>query len=296
MISDNNLGKKWRLVKGEMQTPVLAHIHVPKCAGTSFRLLLDDLFPAEHLQLYFEPGSDRSLPTTFVYSDAQIARYLESSSIKAFSSHHVRRFPNPLVGRSIYYVSFLRNPLQQFISYLKFTRQVFGEITDPVLLSHLPPNMPQLSLRESARWLIGQRIGRFLNFRENYTTNFFARYEVQSRYGFRYTDWRYHRIREEVARSVLHRFFFVGIAEKMDESWYLLRRKLAYNGVPTKDLPMRLDNASTDENEDLSWLSHKDEIGRQVLGSMQEDQRLYLWALKRFQAQSAEEQSRARLR
>jgi hypothetical protein len=279
-----------------LRIPVLAHIHVPKCAGTSFRLLLDDLFPAGHLQLYFEPGSKRTLSTTFVYSDAQIEGYLESNSVKAFSSHHVRRFPNALAGRPLYYVTFLRDPVQQFVSYLNFTRQVFRDITDPVLLSHLPPNMPELSLRESARWLVQQNTDKFLNFRENYTTNFFAHYEVLSRYGFEYTDWRYRGIRQQVARNVLRKFFFVGIAEQMDESLYLLRQKLASKGIQTDDLPMRRDNASENRNEDLSWLDNEDEIGCKVLGSLREDQRLYYWASRRFQLQLAKERPKIPLR
>jgi hypothetical protein len=148
--------------------------------------------------------------------------------------------------------------------------------------------MPELSLRDSARWLIQQSTDKFLNFRENYTTNFFARYEVQCRYGFEYADRRYWRIRQRVARNVLRNFFFVGIVEQMDESLRLLRQKLVDNEIPTNDLPMRRDNISGNPSEDLSWLNERDEVGCGVLRSMQEDQRLYRWARKRFQKQLAE--------
>jgi len=279
-----------------MGAPVLAHIHVPKCAGTSFRYLLNDVFPKGHLNLYFEPGTGRSLPTTFVYSDAEIAAFTAADSVKAFSSHFVRRFPGSLSGRPAYYVTFLRDPVRQFISYLGFTRQEFHNIVDPDLLSHLPPNMPELSLRDCARWLIQQNTDKFLNFRENYTTNFFARYEAQSRYGFDYCDRRYRGTRLYVARQVLRRFLFVGICEQMDDSWLLLRHKLASLGVSTSPLPMRRDNASEERNEDLSWLGTHDEVGREVLDSMREDLSLYRWARRRFHRQFATEMQSVAIR
>ena len=187
--------------------PVLAHIHVPKCAGTSFRRALDEVFHRGHLHLYFETGTERSLPTSFVYSTEQISRLIESDNVAAFSSHFVRRFQATSAGRDLYYVTFLRQPVEQFLSYLSFTRCVFGHISDPDLLSHLPPRMPELSLRECARWLLRHDTKKFINFRENYVTNFFARYEVQERYGFCYTDPAYRIVRLHLARNVLRRFF-----------------------------------------------------------------------------------------
>jgi hypothetical protein len=155
------------MTKTKPTEPVLAHIHVPKCAGTSFRLLLDDIFTDRHLHLYSEPGTNRSLPTTFVYSEAQLGEFVEPSSTKALSSHFIRRFPNVINGRPILYVTFLRDPVQQFISYLSYTRQVFRHIQDPELLSHLPPNMADRSLRDCADWLLKQDSRTFRNFREN---------------------------------------------------------------------------------------------------------------------------------
>src|ERR1022692_2209962 len=50
-------------------TPVLAHIHVPKCAGTSFRALLERHFGPRQLGLYVND-------TYFAYGDEALRSYL----------------------------------------------------------------------------------------------------------------------------------------------------------------------------------------------------------------------------
>jgi hypothetical protein len=274
--------------------PLVAHIHVPKCAGTSVRLLFDELFPGGHLHLYFKPGTTRSLPTTFVYENSQIAELVAPSSVSAFSSHNVRRFPSSSAGRPIHYVTFLRDPVQQFLSYLKFTRRIFAHIDEPILLSHLPPNLPDLSLREAARWLLQNDSSGFINFRENYTTNFLAREHVKTRYGFDYDDWRYRGIRQVVARNILRQFLFVGLTERMDESMSLLRRKMASLGIAVPSLPMRRDNVSEPLQEDVSWINKGDQVGSQLLNSLREDRRLYRWVSRRFLNQLQQSRSTGR--
>src|SRR5262249_10189049 len=71
----------------EASLPVLAHIHIPKCAGTSFRILLERYFGPRHLRLYIDD-------TYFVYrEDALRNCLLRDPEPRAFSSHHVRTFP-----------------------------------------------------------------------------------------------------------------------------------------------------------------------------------------------------------
>ncbi len=257
--------------------PVFAHIHVPKCAGSSVRRLLDTAWGDSHVHLYV-PG-----PTTFIYDEAQLATHLQPSSVKAFSSHFVRRFLPEVGGRPMLYATFLRNPLEQWISYLTYTRKVYDRIPDPVLLQHLPPDMPGRSLRDCAQWLLSRNTETFTNFRENYVTNFFARYEVAAQHGFDYADPRYRRMRLRVARQALRRFFFVGITEDLEASLWLLRRKLAGTGLDIPALPVPAENSSHEQRDDLSWLSTKDPVGRQCLASLREDRQLYRWARTRWQ-------------
>ena len=74
---------------------------------------------------------------------------MRDPSIKAFSSHFVRRFPPVLTERPVQYVTFLRNPIEQFISYITYTRKHYAAIKDLVLLDHLPPQMPGLSIEKA---------------------------------------------------------------------------------------------------------------------------------------------------
>ncbi len=267
----------------EPDEPILGHIHVPKCAGTSVRVVLDEIWGDDHIFLYVDG------PTTFVYSRAELEDALHGPTVKAFSSHFVRTFPKQILGRSIFYVTFLRDPLEQWISYLTYTRKVYRHIADQVLLKHLPPDMPNLSLRECAEWLLAQSSTTFLNFRENYTTNFFARYTVADAYGYDYADPRYRAIRLPAARQTLGEFFFVGIAESLEDSLRLLRRKLAGSSLAMPEIPVPALNLSHEARDDLSWLTPSDPLGRRCLESLREDLALYRWARARFERELAEE-------
>lgn len=262
--------------------PVLAHIHVPKTAGTSFRKALDTTFsPDAHLQLYFDND------TEFVYENEELGRFLRVPLVKAFSSHFVRRFPAELAQRPLHYVTFLRDPIQQFLSYLTYTRKHYGVIPDPVLLEHLPPDMPNRSIRECARWILAGDPAVFRNFRENYVTNFFARYSARETTGLTYADARYRATRLDTAREVLSKFLLVGISERMDESWHLLRWKAREVGILLPELNIGHENTSSDLRGDLSWIHPEDSVGRQLLDSVREDQQLYNWGVARFQNQLA---------
>ncbi|MDQ6676878.1 MAG: hypothetical protein M3Z09_06240 [Acidobacteriota bacterium] len=262
------------------RTPVLAHIHVPKSSGSSLRKALDTTFSqAAHLWLYFDHDTD------FVYHDDQIADLVTEPSVRAFSSHFVRRFPPELAQRRMHYVTFLREPVQQFISYITYTKKHYAAIKHPVLLSQLPPDMPNLSIQECARWILaGDQTG-FRNFRENYATNFFARYTVLESSGFSYSDARYRAIRLDAAREVLNKFLFTGISERMDESWRLLRSKAAAAGIWLPDMGITHENVSAEMRDGLSWVSMDDSVGRALLTSVAEDQQLYRWAVDRFDEQ-----------
>jgi hypothetical protein len=185
-------------------TPVLAHIHVPKCAGTSFRALLERHFGPRQLGLYVND-------TYFAYGDEALRSYLlQDPEIRGFSSHHVRVFPRWLAGREMLYVTFLRDPIQQFVSYMTHIKRHYSEITSESLVEAVPPDAPQRTLREFARWLLTQ--DRDIPFRENHNVNFFARHSAPAA-----PD------RLEAAKAALDGFFFVGITERIEESMRKLR-------------------------------------------------------------------------
>ena len=133
----------------------------------------------------------------------------------------MRTFPDRVDGRDVLYVTFLRNPIDQFISYITHIKKNYHVIVDKPLLSALPPDPTQMSVREIARWLL--TCEQEVNFHENYTVNFFARYSVPGETGPFRKDKKYVKRRLSAAMGILDRFFFVGIAEQMDLSVALLR-------------------------------------------------------------------------
>lgn len=245
------------------EVPVLAHIHIPKCAGTSFRVLLQRHLRAGHLPLYVDD-------TYFVYGEETLRDYLlRDPDMRGFSSHHVRTFPRWLAGREMLYVTFLRDPIQQFVSYMTHIRKHYAAITAVSLLEAVPPDAPQLPLREFARWLLTQ--DRDIPFRENHNVNFFSRHSAPAA-----TD------RLAAAKAALEKFFFVGITERMEQSMRKLRALALEAGLdfPPGELPV--ENISSELRDDLRWIHPGDEVGSLLLRSVEQDRQLYDWAAARL--------------
>jgi hypothetical protein len=243
--------------------PLLAHIHLPKCAGTSVRVLLETYFGPRHLSLYVDD-------TYFVYSDGVIRNYLlQNSGIQAISSHHVRVFPRWLAGREMFYVTFLRDPIQQFVSYMTHIKKYYSTLTSASLLEAVPPDAPQLTLREFARWLLTN--DRDIPFRENHNVNFFARHSSPAA-----TD------RLAAAKAALGEFLFVGIAERMEESISRLRARAQETGLEFPPGSVPFENTSAEYRDDLSWINPDDEVGALLMRSVDEDRQLYEWAWERL--------------
>ena len=245
--------------------PVLAHIHVPKCAGTSFRVLLERYFGPRHLRLYVDD-------TYFVYGEETLRSYLmQEPEIVSLSSHHLRSFPCWVAGREMLYVTFLRDPIEQFVSYMTHIRKLYATLTSKSLLEAVPPDAPHLTLREFARWLLTQ--DRDIPFRENHNVNFFARHSSPAA-----TD------RLEAAKTTLAGFFFVGISERMEESVARLRAKVQAAGLDFPPGPVPCENTSSEYRDGLSWIHPGDEVGSLLLRSVEKDRQLYNWAVARFDA------------
>jgi hypothetical protein len=247
--------------------PVLAHVHVPKCAGTAFRVLLEGYFGPRHLRLYTDD-------LYFVYSDDALRNcLLRDPPPRAFSSHHVRTFPRWLGGREMLYLTFLRDPVQQLVSYMTHIRKHYAGITSQTLLEAVPPNAPRLTLREFARWLVTQ--DRDVPFRENHNVNFFGRHNAPP--GANHL---------EAAKSALSAFFFVGISDRMEKSMGKLRALMQTAGLGFPPGPVPMVNTSGEFRDDLSWIDPTDEVGSLLLRSVEQDQQLYDWAVARLESAS----------
>jgi sulfotransferase famil protein len=253
---------------GGMQTaeepaPVLAHIHVPKCAGTSLRNLLERHLGTKHMRLYVDD-------TYFVYADSEVRiSLLSDPHMRAFSSHHVRRFPPWLAGHRMLYVTFLRDPVEQFVSYMTHIKKHYAGITAQSLLEAVPPDTPRLGLRDFAKWLLTNE--RDVPFRENHNVNFFARHTAPNA-----AD------RLHAAKNALEGFLFVGITECMDESMRQLRALAESAGLDFPADAIAVENTSNELRDDLSWIHPSDEVGSLLLRSVELDRQLYDWAAARL--------------
>ena len=243
---------------------VLAHVHVPKCAGTSFRALLEKQLGPRHLSLYVND-------TYFTYGNEVLRSYLlHDPEIRAMSSHHIRVFPHWLAGREMLYVTFLRDPIQQFVSYMTHIKKYYARITAKSLLQAVPPDAPHLALRDFARWPLTQE--RDIPFRENHNVNFFARHSAPQAVD-----------RLAAAQTALEGFFFVGITERMEESMQKLRALVANAGLEFPPDPLPVENISADYRDDLNWINPDDEVGSMLFRSVEKDRQLYDWAVARFE-------------
>jgi hypothetical protein len=198
----------------------------------------------------------------------------------------VLTFPPYLAGRRIFYFTILRNPVQQFISYLTFVKKAYHRLKqDPNLLSCFPPDPPSLSLREFAYWVLTQDRDD-IPFHENYTVNFLARQVYRSLQGSaeRFDRSAYRAARLSLAKSVLDQFVYVGLTERMGESIEELRRVVGYLGVEIPPADIGQENVSAELRDDLSWTHPDDEVGALLHKSQEEDRQLYDWAAERFAA------------
>jgi len=256
--------------------PILVHIHIPKTGGTSIASLLQRAGQS-HAKLYVND-------THFVYSKESIRSViLGEPEIKYISSHHILTFPPFLGGRRLFYFTILREPIQQFISYLTFIKKVYKDQTSPSLLACLPPDPPSMSLREFARWLLVEHPYE-APFQENYAVNFLARQTYLALHGAHRASDRSHYIsaRLTLAKAILNQFAFVGLMEQMEESIAELRSVLEYLGLEIPPGPLGMENTSGEFRDDLIWLDPNDEVGGLLYRSLEEDRKLYQWAVERF--------------
>ena len=249
--------------------PVILHIHVPKCGGTAFRNFLKDHYGSAHLSLY---PSDK----VFIFTEKELVRYLVERSIRSISTHLVRTFPERLAGRDLLYITFLRNPIDQFISNITYVKKNFQDLRhDQPLMACFPPDVTSLSIREIAHWILTRDAE--VNFQENFTVNFFSRYTLcDSPNGLDMAQYRKQRL--ATAKKVLEDFLFVGLADDMNRSISVLRKRVEAANLPFPPGKVPFENMSLDFRGDLSWINFDDEVGSLLLDSVREDQQLYDWA------------------
>ena len=253
---------------------VLVYIHIPKCGGTSFRNMLARQLGRHHLNLYVDD-------TDFVYSESVLTDLLSDTGVWSLSSHFIYSFPPVLAGRPVYYATFLRHPVGQFLSYRNYICKVFRALKDSRLLARLPPRADELSSREFARWVLTESPP-IAPFRENFTVNHLTKHVSNN---ISTTGPESRRSRLQAAQEILQEFLFVGITEELSVSFGRFVDVAVKRGFPLWHDSVPVDNAAREYTDDISWLNPEDEIGSLLLASMEEDLALYHWA-KGFAATS----------
>ena len=268
------------------QDPILVHVHIPKCAGTSLGAVLRASFPGRHLDVY-APFTD------LVYTPDQLSRLLrDNPQLVSIASHAIRVYPSLINGRTALYVCFLRDPVEQFLSYLTYIKKQYSTLSPPHRLV-VPPKCDRLSMRRIAEWLVTHSDD--VPFRQNYTIRFLTErlflQQVEplpnSPLHLSLTSF-YEKINLDLAMSVLERFLFVGIVDQMETSLHVLQQKLAPYGLVLETTTVPMDNVSRDYREDLGWMTESDRVGKLVLDSLADDIRLYEHIRRSF-ARMAEE-------
>lgn len=267
--------------------PLFVHVHVHKCAGTAFNDLIRRSFAPLHLDAYIA----NPFPS---YTPQELSEKVSSwSRCRSIASHSIRIFPEMIADRPALYVTFLREPVDWFVSYLTYARAHFGEL-GPEHQGTFPEDATTMPLGD----LAAAMIERFHRRPPPYCT--FIRYFAESTLRHRLADlmpipaWdepltglpaqllMEHGL--EMAKRILDRFFFVGIVEQMDLSLQRLRARLEPTGLQLLDEPAPTLNVTRQCRDDLAWASPEHPTGQTLRELLHDDLALYNWARERLMA------------
>lgn len=263
---------------------LLVHVHVPKCGGTSVWMWLAAAHPSGHGNLYprQHPG--------YVFDEARLrALGTGDPKLRSMSTHNIRTFAPVVCGRNMRYFTFLRDPVQHFISYFRYIKQIYAE-TDAEMRAGFPENFPSISSRDYAAWLLEAE--RDVPFRSGYQTDFFASYVWRRLNGrgpdanapafprWEPEDWAdYRRERLAVAKLTLRSFAAVGVLERLHAGLTVVRersRAWGFSLPPPDEVPF--ENATEEPADDVSWLVESDPVGRAYVAALADDRELHAFA------------------
>jgi len=264
---------------------LLVHVHIEKTAGTALADWFRHTQPGGHGLIYPRVSSS-------FYLDESALRqvgFIAETRVRSVSSHYFRVFPERALGRRMRYVTLLREPLSQYLSFCNYERQLYPTITDPGKLAELPPNAHQLSAREFTEWLLDQPDD--IPFRENYQTNYLTSYVWRTASGrgpqpgtvkarWDDADWSAYRSeRVELGKRVLRDFAAVGVVERMHDSLSLWSKRAATWGIELGPLDqVERVNVTPELQQDLRWIDRADSVGRRLLEALEDDRELHAFA------------------
>jgi|GEM_PF-5158207 hypothetical protein len=255
---------------------LLVFVHIEKCAGTAVNTWLS--LSHRYGNLYVKTSN---VPVTSLRWTDISPTDLSDTQLRSVASHHLRTYPESIHGRTLRYVTVLREPILRWISFVRFFALLKTNEGEP--LRHL---------REYAEWLLEQPAEETLS-QINGQTNFIAEHEW-----FRLNsadavaiDWksqpdlfeRYRRERLALAIQMLDRFDVVGTVERLDDFTRLLQaraRPWEMSLIPIDGINPTL--VTEAPPVDASWITLDDSVGRRLLEAFAEDFALYRRAQERL--------------
>jgi hypothetical protein len=249
--------------RGEPDSPLILHCHIPKTAGTTVSAGLRKSFDLFHFHHWHPDPFYILTPEVLVNLLGMIP------TLKSITSHHLRRFPLSINGRQTFLITFLRKPEDTFISLLKHVQRHFSSLPKEVRVSW-PLDTPRLTLRELASQYLEQAAASQDLCPQ---TRFLCNAEAAAEFGL--CDGNDYGVDSyEMARLILNEFHFVGIVEEMKKSLEVLADRLWQYGVRVYfDLNLKLNTGGGQPRP--TWLTPDDEVGRRVLETSKTDNLLH---------------------
>lgn len=243
--------------------PLILHSHIPKTAGTTVSEGFRTTFEFFHIH-HYHPD-----PFYILTRDTLETLLDIYPELRSITSHHLRSFPLNVAGRPTFLVTFLRKPEDAFISQLRYVQRKFWSLPEP-MRALWPKATPQLTLRELARQYLDQeRVTQDLCPQ----TRFICNPDAGESFGL--SDGNRKGLNSyEMAHQILTRFHFVGVVEEMKKSLEVLTDRLRQWGTRVYFEHNLKVNTSPDVSS-LEWLTPKDEVGRRVLATSENDRLLH---------------------
>ncbi|MFA7554984.1 MAG: sulfotransferase family 2 domain-containing protein [Spongiibacteraceae bacterium] len=108
----------------------LIFLHIPKTAGTSFRLAANDIFNQDAVWLDYGPESESTTPevmaTVHGGSKESLLKQLKENKVKFYSGHFTVEDYLSLFGRQARWCTFFRDPVQRVLSDYKHVVRNYG--------------------------------------------------------------------------------------------------------------------------------------------------------------------------
>lgn len=260
------------------QRPLLVHVHLPKTAGQSVMNLLWCALGQGviHIDYATDPAGTGAEEAPDL---DHVRDLLDAVPDAAAITSHCFRFEHPeqLGGRPVFYAAFLREPLEQtrsWVRYLKANFATFSPVQRRFL--ELPDDLEQRSLVEIAQRMIDQfvvPVGRGAG-------------------GFWFLPGAFFGCHGDAAATleILRRFAFVGVTEDLAGGLRLLQAKLATAGLSLELPPAPRVNVSPREGDEARALDEFGPLREFIEEQAAADVAVYAWAKERFERELRSEQ------